>query len=165
MAELLGVRVLQRLDGHRGLGSCFPLGAALVHHGGLHRHQVGAEDGEAQQELCAEVVVVRLYALLDLIAFRIQRNLSGKRREGETLQSTDASSCVKYKYTMCRYNQSCAYFVFRSCLALENRGNTEADRLDLPEASQGGTVLHHPLHLQSQLLTVLHWDRLAGCSR
>lgn len=78
VAELLGVRVLHRLDGHRGLWSRFPLGAALVHHGGLHCHQVGAEDGEVQQELGAEVVVVRFYALLDLVTFSIQWNLNGK---------------------------------------------------------------------------------------
>lgn len=52
------------------------------------------------------------------------------------------------------------YLVVRSCLALENWSDIEADWLYLPEESWSGAVLHNPLHLESQLLTVLHWDGL-----
>ena len=75
MAELLGVRILQRLDRHCRLGPCLPLDATLVHHGGLHGDGVSAQDGEIQQELGAEVVIVGFDPLLDLIGFSVERNL------------------------------------------------------------------------------------------
>lgn len=84
MAELLGVRVLQGFDRHRRLGPGLPLDAALVHHGGLHRDGVGAQDGEVQQELGAEVVVVGFYPLLDLVSFSVEWNLKGKKHGNET---------------------------------------------------------------------------------
>lgn len=71
VAKLLGVRILQGFDRHRRLGPRLPLGAALIHHGGLHGDVVSAQDGEIQQELGAEVVIVRFYPLLDLICFRV----------------------------------------------------------------------------------------------
>lgn len=75
MAELLGVRILQGFDRHRRLGPGFPLDAALIHHGRLHGDGVSAQDGEIQQELGAEVVVVGLHPLLDLISFGVEWNL------------------------------------------------------------------------------------------
>lgn len=51
-----------------------------------------------------------------------------------------------------------AYLKLRCALALENGGDVETDRLDLPEESRGRAVLHHSLHLQGQLLRVLHRD-------
>lgn len=94
VAELLGVMILLRLDGHRRLRTRFPLGAALVHHGGLHRDQVGAEDREVQQELGAEVVVVRFYTPLDLIGFSIQWNLKITTAKSDLVKLI-MSSCKK----------------------------------------------------------------------
>lgn len=50
---------------------------------------MGAEDGEVQQKLGAEVVIVRFYTLLDLICFSIQRNLKDKNPEYATVCETD----------------------------------------------------------------------------
>ena len=75
MAELLRVRILQRFDRHRGPGPRLPLNATLVHHRGLHSDGVGAQHGEVQQELSAEVVVVGFNTLLDLIGFTVEWNL------------------------------------------------------------------------------------------
>lgn len=79
MAELLGVRILQGFDWYRCLGPGLPLDAALVHHRGLHGDGVSAQDGEIQQELGAEVVVVGFYPLLDLIGFSVEWDLKGKK--------------------------------------------------------------------------------------
>lgn len=79
VAELLGVRVLQGLDRHRRLGAGLPLGATLIHHRGLHGDGVSAQDGEVEQELGAEVVVVGSHPLLDLIGFSVEWNLKGER--------------------------------------------------------------------------------------
>lgn len=75
MAELLGVRILQWFHRDSCLGPGLPLGAALIHHGRLHGDGVSAQDGEIQQELGAEVVVVRFNALFDLIRFSVEWNL------------------------------------------------------------------------------------------
>ena len=77
VAELLGVRILQGLDRHRCLGPGLPLDAALVHHGGLNGDGVGAQDGEIEQELGAEIVIVGFYPLLNLIGLGVQWNLKG----------------------------------------------------------------------------------------
>lgn len=75
LAELLGVRVLQGFDRHRRLGPSLPLDTTLIHHRGLHSDGVSAQDGEIQQELDAEVVVVGFHLLLDLISFSVEWNL------------------------------------------------------------------------------------------
>lgn len=85
MAELLGVGVLQGLDRHSGFGPRLPLDAALVNHRGLHGDSVRAEDGEVEQELRAEVVVVGFHPLLDLVGLTLQRNLKGKQGGGKRL--------------------------------------------------------------------------------
>lgn len=81
MAELLGVRILQGFDRHRRLGPGFPLDATLIHHGGLYSDSVSAQDGEIQQELGAEVVIVGLHPLLNLISFSVEWNLKGEKCE------------------------------------------------------------------------------------
>lgn len=69
--ELLGVWILKGFDWHRRFGSGLPLDAALIHHRGLHCDSVCAQNGEIQQELGAEVVIVWFYPLFDLIDFSI----------------------------------------------------------------------------------------------
>lgn len=71
MAKLLGVRVLQGLDRHCRFGPGLPLDATLIHNRGLYGDRVCAQDGEIQQELGAEVVVVGFHSLLDLIRFSV----------------------------------------------------------------------------------------------
>lgn len=179
MAELLGVRILQWFDRYRRLGPSLPLSAALIHHRGLHSDSVSAQDGEIQQELGAEVVVVGFYTLLDLISFSVERNLKGKKNKQENrtimgvllwtwattrpqfTKSTTNGSTNARSSEICGWIQYVANtrcLVVRSRLALENWSDVEADRLDLPEESWSRTMLHNPLHLESQLLTILHWD-------
>lgn len=79
MPELLRIGVFQGLDGHRDLGARLPLDAALVHHGRLHADGVRAQHGEVEQELGAEVVVVGLHPLLDLVGLGVQWDLKRKR--------------------------------------------------------------------------------------
>lgn len=82
VAKLLGIRILQRLDRYRRLGPSLPLNATLIHHRCLHGDWVGAEDGEVQQELGAEVVIVRFHTLFDLVCFGIQRDLKKEKKGG-----------------------------------------------------------------------------------
>lgn len=79
VAELLGVRILQGFDRHRRLGPRLPLCAALVHHRGFHGDSVSAKDGKIKQELGAEVVVVGLHSLLDLISFSVEWDLKARK--------------------------------------------------------------------------------------
>ena len=76
LPQLLGVRVLQGLDGHRDPGAGLPFDAALVHHRRLHGDRVRPQHGEVEQELGAEVVVVGLHALLDLVGLGVQWDLN-----------------------------------------------------------------------------------------
>lgn len=78
MAELLRERILHGFHAHCTRGPGFPLHPALVHHTRLHRHTVAPRHREVQQELSAEVVVMRLHPLLDLIGLGLERNLKGK---------------------------------------------------------------------------------------
>lgn len=75
MAELLGVRILQRFNRYSCLRPRLPLSPALIHYRGLHSDSVGAQDGEIQQKLSAEVVVVGFYTLFDLVSFSVEWNL------------------------------------------------------------------------------------------
>lgn len=114
MAELLRVRILQGFDGHRRLGPGLPLDAALVHHGGLHGDRVSAQDGEIQQELGAEVVVVGFHPLLDLVSFSVEWNLKKSGRqiwrcyEGSLKKTSEPAPSVD------------GYLKVGSCLALED---------------------------------------------
>lgn len=78
MAELLRERILHGFNAHCALGPGFPLHPALVNHTRLYRHTVAPRHREVQQDLSAEVVVMRLHSLLDLIGLGLERNL--KRR-------------------------------------------------------------------------------------
>lgn len=78
MAELLWERILHGFNAHCTLGPGFPLYPALIHHTRLHRHAVAPRDEEVQQELSAEIVVMRLHPLLNLIDLGLERNLKGK---------------------------------------------------------------------------------------
>lgn len=86
-SQLLGVRVLQWFNRHSRLGPRFPLGATLIHHRRLHADDVGAQDGEVQQELGAEVVIVGLHALFDLVGFGVEWNLNKEKKKLNTHQN------------------------------------------------------------------------------
>lgn len=74
-ADLLRIGVFQGFDKHGGSGAGLPDDAIGVSHRGLHGDAVCPEDSEVQQELGAEVVVVRLHPLLHLIGHAVERNL------------------------------------------------------------------------------------------
>lgn len=48
MAELLRIRIFKWFHRYCGLGSSLPLNAIAIHHRGLHRNGVSAQDGEIQ---------------------------------------------------------------------------------------------------------------------
>ena len=83
--QLLGVWVLQGLDGHSDLGAGLPLDAALVHHRRLYGDRVRPQHRKVEKELGAEVVVVGLHALLDLIGLGVQWDLKRTQKKRRKL--------------------------------------------------------------------------------
>lgn len=74
-ADLLGVRVLQGFHKYGSSGTSLPHDTVGVFHRRLHRNVVRTKDGEVQQKLSTEVIVMRLNPLLHLIGHIVNGDL------------------------------------------------------------------------------------------
>lgn len=79
--NLLGIGIFKRLDKQSSFGPSLPYDAIEVSHRRLYSDAVGANNSKVQEELCAEVIVVRLNHLLHLICQAVHGYLTKKEQE------------------------------------------------------------------------------------
>lgn len=97
-SNLLGVRIFKRLNQQSGFGPRLPYDTIEISNRRLHCDAVGANNNKVQEELCAEVIVVRLNHLLHLICQAVNGHLGKKTGVGMAFSTASLRGCSMFQF-------------------------------------------------------------------